>query len=43
MKENQDQSVNVYRLGKITLLQIMGSLAVLGLLATWVLSRYFSS
>ncbi len=30
-----------YRFGKITILEFMGVLAVIGVLATWVLHRFF--
>jgi hypothetical protein len=39
--KTQQNETSGHRLGKLTILQIMGILAVVGLLATWVLRHYF--
>lgn len=36
------EKVNVYRVGGLTLLQLMAILAVLGIVATWVLRQFFA-
>lgn len=45
MKEEKDKNDKPasggYRVGKLTILQIMAVLAIIGLLATWVLGRFF--
>lgn len=41
MKDNQSKTVRIYRVGKLTILQIMGILASAGLLATWMLHQFF--
>jgi len=41
MKQDNQEQVKVYRLGKMTILEIMVVLAVIGLVATWVLHRFF--
>lgn len=40
MKENNEE-LHVYRLGGLTVLQLMGLLAVLGLVLTWILHSIF--
>lgn len=42
MKNNNDIPHNGYRIGKLTILEIMAVLAVIGLLATWVLRHFFA-
>ena len=42
MKKDNEISVNAYRIGRLTILEIMAVLAVLGLLATWVLHHFFA-
>jgi len=39
--ENKNQ-IKGYRIGKLTILEIMSVLAVIGLLATWVLHHFFA-
>jgi|GEM_PF-3465935 hypothetical protein len=41
--KNEKPASGGYRIGKLTILQIMAVLAVIGLLATWVLGRFFPS
>jgi len=42
MKTNDTENKrNVYRFANMSVLQIMGVLAVLGLVATWVLRSFF--
>lgn len=44
MKANDKKDeVKVYRIGRITILQLMAILAIVGLVATWVLHSFFSS
>jgi len=40
-KANKVKEINVYRIGRITILQLMGVLAALGLVSTWVLHYFF--
>lgn len=41
MKQENEIQSGGYRIGKITILEIMAVLAVIGLLSTWVLHRFF--
>jgi len=41
MKKNNEIPSGGYRVGKLTILEIMTVLAVIGLLATWVLHHFF--
>ncbi|VVC75064.1 hypothetical protein AQUSIP_03400 [Aquicella siphonis] len=40
--DDKKDEINVYRLGRLTVLELMAVLAVLGILATWVLRRFFA-
>ena len=42
MKKNKEIPSSGYRIGKLTILEIMVVLAVIGLLATWVLRHFFA-
>lgn len=42
-QKNKRNEVNVYRAGRLTVLELMTVLAVLGILVTWVLRRFFES
>ena len=42
-KKTDENDLRAYRNGPLTVLQLMGVLAVLGLLAAWVLQRFFIS
>jgi hypothetical protein len=41
--DDRKDDVSVYRVGRMTILQIMGLLAALGLIATWALHSFFGS
>jgi multisubunit Na+/H+ antiporter MnhF subunit len=43
MKEDKDKSLSGYRIGKLTILQIMAVLAIIGLVSTWALHHFFST
>jgi prepilin-type N-terminal cleavage/methylation domain-containing protein len=42
MKKQNDIPPSGYRIGKLTILEIMAVLAVIGVLATWVLRHFFA-
>lgn len=41
-KENKTEKINVYRVGRLSILKIMGILAVLGLVTEWGLRYLFT-
>jgi prepilin-type N-terminal cleavage/methylation domain-containing protein len=42
MESNKDKKdADVYRAGKLTILELMAVLAILGILVTWVLHSFF--
>lgn len=43
MKNANKKEMAGYRIGKLSILEIMIVLAVMGLLATWVLKSFFAS
>jgi Tfp pilus assembly protein PilE len=40
---NEKEGANGYRIGRLTVLELMTVLAVLGILITWILRRFFTS
>lgn len=40
-KKNNKDRLLAYPTGRLTLLELMGALAVLGILLTWVIRRFF--
>lgn len=42
MQKKDKKEVNVYRVGKMTILQLMAALAALGILVNWVLHSFFA-
>lgn len=43
MKDENEKQMSGYRIGRLSILEIMIVLAVIGLLANWVLKSFFSS
>ena len=41
MKQDNQDKKSIYRLGKLTLLEIMAVLTVIGVLANWLLHQFF--
>lgn len=41
MDKQKEEDLSVYRVGRLTLLQLMGMVAVIGIVATWVVHRLF--
>lgn len=42
MKTKDRDKKNIYRLGSLTILELMTVLAVLGILLTWILHSFFT-
>lgn len=43
MNEDKDNELHAYRVGRLSILELLTFLAVLGMLLTWVCKHYFAA